>query len=117
MTPSTGWSEIESRVNDFETLLKDIDTLDDKRKRLMKEIYENALLDRQNAYVMFLKMVEITKDASTEHAVHGKTIATYIEKMSRANDQLIKLVELLEKASGKPKEYSADDLYKQILQK
>ena len=88
----------EEKIQDFTCLLDKIESLDDKKKQLWREIYENAITDRQNAYFMFSQLIAITQDKSTEHAVHGKSIATYIERMSRANDQLIKLAELVAKA-------------------
>lgn len=95
---------VEERVNDFSELLKNIKSLDEKKQRLWKEIYENAIVDRQNSYAMFTKLVRIAQDKSTEHAVHGKSIATYIAGMSKANDQLIKLAELVSKAQEKQDE-------------
>jgi hypothetical protein len=97
MTKSTTEYEIsaEEKIKDFSEMLKEIDTVSDKRKKLWREIYENALADRQNAYVLFSTLVEIVEDKSTEHAIHGKMLSTYIERMSKANDQLIKLSELI----------------------
>lgn len=92
---------LSQKVKDFSELLNDIDNVNDKRKRLWKEIYENAVSDRQNSYFMFAKLVKIAQDKTTEHAVHGKTIATFLERMSKANDQLIKLAELVDKANSK----------------
>lgn len=105
------------RVKDFRSLLSQISTLNDKKKKLWVEIYEHAIIDRQNSYMMFLKLSQIAADKSTEHAVHGKTMATYIERMSRANDQLIKLAELVakaEEASEKDEPVNPEELFKRI---
>jgi hypothetical protein len=91
--------EIKTKVKDFKGLLDQIENVSDKRKQLWREIYENAIIDRQNAYAMFGVLSKISADKSTEHAVHGKTMAIYIERMSKANDQLIKLAELIDKAN------------------
>lgn len=88
----------EQKIKDFSELLDQIDSVSDKKKKLWLEIYINALSDRQNAYVLFAKLVDIVEDKSTEHAVHGKTLATYIERMSKANDQLVRLAELIAKS-------------------
>jgi hypothetical protein len=106
--------DIEARIRDFSELLKNIESVSDKKRQLWREVYENAISDRQNAYVMFVKMVEITGKKSTEHAVHGKTIASYIERMSRANDQLIKLAELIAKAEEKSSEIDPEDMFNRI---
>ncbi len=107
---------VEERLRDFSDLLKDINNLSDKKRQLWKEIYENAISDRQNSYVMFAKLVKIAADKSTEHAVHGKTIATYIERMSRANDQLIKLAELIAKADQKNETIDPEDMFSRIIE-
>lgn len=105
---------VEEKIKDFSDLLTQIESLDDKKKQLWKEIYENAISDRQNSYVMFMRLVKIVQDKSTEHAVHGRTIATYIEKMSKSNDQLIKLAELIAKASSQSEEIDPDDMFERI---
>lgn len=92
---------IEERIKDFSELLKNIENLDDKKRALWKEIYENAVSDRQNAYVMFMKLFMLLGDKSTEWAVHGKNVAVFIERMAKANDQLIKLAELVADAERK----------------
>lgn len=101
------------RVKDFSGLLSEIESLSDKKKKLWLEIYENAISDRQSAYAMYATLVQISGDKSSEHAIHGKTIATYIERMSKANDQLIKLAELIADAE-KPGDVDSNDLYAQI---
>jgi hypothetical protein len=105
---------VEEKIRDFGGLLDQIESLTDKKKQLWKEIYENAISDRQNAYVMFAKLVKIAQDKSTEHAVHGKTIATYIERMSRANDQLIKLAELIAKADRADDAIDPEEMFERI---
>jgi hypothetical protein len=108
---------VEEKIRDFGSLLSQIESLSDKKKQLWREIYENAISDRQNSYVMFAKLVKIAHDKSTEHAVHGKTIATYIERMSRANDQLIKLAELIAKADETNESIDPEDMYDRINKK
>lgn len=108
------WKEVSEKVKDFSTLLDQIESLSDKKKRLWKEIYENAVIDRQHAYAVFLELSQIVRGKSTEHAVHGRTIATYIERMSKANDQLIKLAELIARADNSSKEINPDDMFNMI---
>ena len=105
---------VEEKIKDFSGLLNQIESLSDKKRQLWKEIYENAISDRQNSYVMFVKLVKIAQDNSTEHAIHGRTIATYIEKMSKANDQLIRLAELIAKAEKKDDEIDPEEMFKKI---
>ena len=111
-----GVSEIhlEEKVRDFSDLLDQIEGLSDKKKKLWKEIYENAVYDRQNAYTLFVKLVRIVEDKSTEHAVHGKSLSSYIEKMSKANDQLIRLAELVAKAEKTNDDIDPEEMFKKI---
>ena len=105
---------IKERIKDFSSLLNQIESIDDKKKQLWKEIYENAICDRQNAYIMFTKLVMIVQDKSTEHAVHGRAISSYIERMSKANDQLIKLAELVARAEIASETINPEDLFDKI---
>lgn len=105
---------IKDRIKDFNGLLSQIEAINDKKRQLWKEIYENAITDRQNAYVMFTKLFLIVQDKSSEHAVHGKSISAYIERMSKANDQLIRLAELVAKAELVSESISPDDMFDKI---
>lgn len=103
------FDEIKKKIGDFNDLLKTIKNVDDKKKQLWSEIYENAVSDRTNAFIMFSKLVDITKESSNEHAIHGRTMTAYIEKMSKANDQLVKLSELITKATETKAEAGLSD--------
>jgi len=105
---------IKDKIKDFNGLLSQIESINDKKRQLWKEIYENAITDRQNAYIMFTKLVLIVQDKSTEHAVHGRTISSYIERMSKANDQLIRLAELVAKAESVSEKIDPDDMFDKI---
>jgi len=109
--------DIQHKIRDFNDLLSEIDNLTDKKKQLWKEIYENALTDRHHAYTVYMSLINIVGDKSSEHAVHGRSLATFIERMSKANDQLLKLADLISKAESKNDEFDPDDMYKQINKK
>ena len=107
--------DIHDKIKDFSDLLDTIDGVSDKKKKLWKEIYQNAVTDRQNAYVLFTALLDIVQDKSMEHAVHGKNMSTYIEKMSKANDQLIRLAELIAKSESKQQEeIDPEEMFKKI---
>jgi hypothetical protein len=106
---------IEEKIQDFSDLLEQLEGVSDKKKKLWQEIYENAVIDRQNSYVLFTSLSDIVQDKSTEHAIHGKSLATYIERMSKANDQLIRLAELVSKSEVKEdKEIDPEEMFKKI---
>jgi hypothetical protein len=107
----------EKRIKNFSDLLEKIDDVDDKKKQLWREIYENAITDRQNAFVMFVNLSRLAKDNSTEHAVHGRTLATYLERMGKANDQLIKLAELISRSDPSTSVIDPDEMFSKIKKK
>jgi hypothetical protein len=107
-------NEVKEKTKDFSDLLDSIESLGDKKKKLWKEIYENALTDRQNSYAIFLKMCSIVKDQSSEYAIHGKVMATFVERMSKANDQLIRLAELIAKAENASESIDPEDMFNRI---
>lgn len=107
----------EDRIKDFSELLDEIESLNDKKKRLWKEIYEYALSDRQCAYALFIELCRIVKDKSAEYAIHGRTISSFLERMGKSNEQLIRLAELIARAEKKSDEIDPEDLFDQINRK
>lgn len=108
--------DIDKMLKDFSGLLTEIENLSEKKKQLWKEIYENAIRDRQHAYVTLAQLLKISRDKSTELATHGRTIASMLERMSKSNDQLIRLAELIAKAESGNGELSSDDVFDRIRQ-
>ena len=43
----------ENQIRNFSDILDNIDSLEDKKKMLWKEIYENSLEDREKAKMLF----------------------------------------------------------------
>lgn len=114
LTTSDG--DVGERLKDFSGLLNEIDNLTEKKKKLWKEIYENAIRDRQHAYITLAQLLKISRDKSTELATHGRTIAAMLERMSKSNDQLIRLAELIAKAESPKGELTSDDVFDRIRQ-
>lgn len=85
----------------FADLLDSITDVDDRLKLLWKQIYSNALVDRQNAYVMWLDLFQAVAGNAEQHVIHGDHIAKYMERMEKANTQILKLAELVYKAKEK----------------
>lgn len=106
--------EIKQKLKDFSSLLDSIDNLEDKKKSLWREIYQNAITDRDNAYTMFMHLHKLVIDDGTQHAIHGPNIAKYLERMSRANDQLLKLVELIADETKNENTINPDEIFKKI---
>ena len=85
----------------FVELLDSITTIDDRLKLLWKQIYENALIDRRNAYMIWTDLYLTVHGNPEQHVIHGDHLAKYMERMEKANTQLLKLAELVYKAKDK----------------
>ena len=94
-------------LNDFSLLLDSITTIDEKLKMLWKQIYSNSLEDRRNAHLIWLDLYTIVMGNPEQHVVHGDHLSKYLERMEKANTQLLKLAELVYKAKEKQE---ADEL-------
>ena len=89
------YAEGQKSLKEFNELLDSIASTEDKQKSLWRQIYENSVTDRMNSYIIWLDLYRAVHGNPTEHAIHGQNLSRYIERMSKANDQLIKLAELV----------------------
>ena len=108
------FEKTKKKIADFESLLKKIDHADAKKRILWKEIYDNALTDRQNAHILFVEAYTTMTNTSTEHVTLGSTLSKYLERMSKSNEQLLKLADLISKSEAEHNSINADDLFSKI---
>ncbi len=104
----------EDSIKNFADILDSIDSLEDKKKMLWKEIYENALEDREKSKLLFNDAYISMSGGTNEHMNIGSIMAKYIERMSKSNDQILKLAELIAKEEEKSEAISTDDIFSQI---
>ncbi len=104
--------EIESKVSKFSDLLDSLQNTEDKKKLLWKEIYENSLSDRQNASILLTDLLVQTRGNLANHGTYGSILSKYLERMSKSNDQILRLAELI----AKEEETAVDinDIYSKI---
>tara|TARA_B100000282_G_C31493620_1_gene381513 strand:+ start:181 stop:546 length:366 start_codon:yes stop_codon:yes gene_type:complete len=105
---------IEQKTKKFEEMLSELTSSEDKKKLLWKEIYENANLDRQNAYVLFVEAYTQMRTGIAEHAAIGAILSKYLERMNKSNEQLLKLAEIIARAEAENSKIDPDDLFSQI---
>lgn len=108
------FDDLKKKVDDFAKVLQKIEHADAKKKMLWKEIYENAVLDRQNAHILFVEAYTTMATGTTEHATLGSTLSKYLERMNKSNDQMLKLAELITKSENEFNAINSDDLFSQI---
>ena len=101
--------EMKRNVTEFKSLLDSIQTTDGKVKALWRQTYENASTDRKNAYIAFADLYMQVHGNADRHAIHGLTLSKYLERMEKSNTQLLKLVELIDKAKKRDEEEADDD--------
>ena len=106
--------EKEKKVKIFGEILDVLNSTEDKKKALWKEIYENAITDRENAYILFHEAYSSMLNSSTEHISVGPILNKYLERMNKSNDQLLKLAELISKAEQESSKINPDDLFSKI---
>ena len=104
----------DTRVKNFSDLLDALDASDDKKKLLWKEIYQNAIIDRQNAGILFTDAYKSMQPGVTEHVTLGPTLAKYIERMCKSNEQILRLAELIAKAEARTAQIDPEDIFSKI---
>lgn len=104
----------EDQIKNFADILDSIDTLENKKKMLWKEIYENALEDREKAKLLFNDAYISMQGGVNEHMNIGSVMSKYMERMSKSNDQILKLAELISKEEEKSEAISDDDIFNKI---
>jgi hypothetical protein len=106
--------EKENKIKNFADILNNIASIEDKKKMLWKEIYENALEDREKAKILFNDAYISMAGGTNEHMNIGAIMSKYIERMSKSNDQILKLAELIAKEEEKSETISDDDIFGKI---
>ena len=104
----------EDQIKNFADILDNIDSLEDKKKMLWKEIYENSINDREKAKMLFNDAYMSMQGGVNEHMNIGAIMSKYLERMCRSNDQILKLAELIAKEEEKSEQISDDDIFSKI---
>jgi hypothetical protein len=104
----------EKALDKFKDLLESIPTLDDKKKVLWLQIYENATNDRNTASLLFTEVYSQMQGTSTDHTSMGNLLTKYLERMYKSNEQLIKLAELVDKSESDNIQINEDDIFSKI---
>ena len=95
---------LKKKVDAFSEILDQLNSTEEKKKVLWKDIYHNALVDRENAGMLFTDAWSRMGTGSSEHATLGPTLTKYLERMCKSNEQILRLAELISKAEEKEAE-------------
>lgn len=104
----------EVKLEKFSDLLDSLSKTEDKKKLLWKESYQNALDDRENANILLVDLMKVSMNNSTNHLQFGTLMAKYLERMSKSNDQILKLAELIAKEQEELDTVAPDEIFDQI---
>ncbi len=104
--------EKEKKIKRFSDLLDSLESTEDKKKLLWREIYENALNDRDSAGILFTDLLLQSKGNSANHTMFGPIMSKYLERMAKSNDQILRLAELLAKEEQSP--IDVNDIFNKI---
>ena len=104
----------EENIKNFADILDNIESLEDKKKMLWKEIYENAIEDREKSKMLFNDAYISMQGGINEHMNIGAVMSKYIERKSKSNDQILKLAELISKEEEKSEAISEDEIFGKI---
>jgi hypothetical protein len=104
--------EKEKKISKFSELLDSLENTEDKKKLLWKEVYENALVDRENAGILLTDLLFETRGCLANHGTYGSILSKYLERMSKSNDQILRLAEIIAKEENKA--VDINDIYSKI---
>ena len=114
MDLSKEFEKVEKKSEAFSKLLESIEATENKKKLLWKEIYDNAITDRLNAYMLFTGIYTNMGGSLADNISVGPTLSKYLERMNKSNDQLIKLAELIAKEEERSDALDPEDIFKKI---
>jgi len=107
----------EDKIKAFSELLEDLAATKDKKKALWKEIYENAISDRERASILFTEAFKTMSGSSSDHTAIGGTLTKYLERMCKSNDQILQLANLISKAESTDSKIDSEALFSKISQR
>lgn len=104
----------EKQIKEFEKKILEMEASDSPKMSLWIEIYRNAVSDRTCASALFTQAFSQMGSSAADHVTLGTTLVKYLERMSKANEQLLDLSQLIEKDKEKEDVMSAKDIFSQI---
>ena len=107
-------SKREQKIKEFSDLLDGLADTEDKKKLLWRESYQNAIEDRESAAILLNDLLVTIPGNPTSHSTHGGLASKYLERMSKSNDQVLKLAELIAKEEVKSEAINPDDSFNKI---
>jgi hypothetical protein len=106
--------KLEDKIKTFDDLLGKLTSTEDRKKALWKEIYENAISDREKASILFTEAFKTMSGNSSDHVTIGTIMTKYLERMCKSNAQILSLADLISKAEQENLKVDPDDIFSKI---
>lgn len=106
--------KMKKKVSEFSEMLNELSSTEEKKKLLWRQIYENALIDRENASMLFTDAWSRMSVGSSEHVALGSTLTKYLERMSKSNEQILRLAEIINKVQEQESQIDPEDIFSKI---
>lgn len=103
----------QEKIKNFSDLLDTLN-LEDKKKFLWLDVYENAVSDRIKAEILYADVLPLIKTDSQQHILMGNIVSKYLERMEKSNNQILKLAELVQQAQKESDEINPSDIYEAL---
>jgi hypothetical protein len=104
----------QKKIRDFEKLLLEMDSIDPKKAHLWSEIYNNATNDRVCASALFTQAFIQLGQTAADHVSLGTTLVKYLERMTKSNDQLLTLAQIVAKEIERSNTIDTNDIFAKI---
>jgi len=106
--------DVQKKINNFQKILDDMDGVDPKKIHLWLEIYDNACNDRVCASALFAQAFSQLGLSHTDHMTLGPTLVKYLERMTKSNEQLLQLAQLISKEIERTNTIDTDTIFAKI---
>lgn len=88
------------------------------KNKLLDEAIANIRTDREVTSDLLYELRDDILNNKTNHTAAGQTAAKYVETLQRSNEQLVKIIAMMEKKDGnKEQKIDKDSLYDMIKDK
>jgi hypothetical protein len=87
------------------------------KSKLLEEAISNIRTDREVTSDLLYELREDIMQSKTNHTAAGQTAAKYVETLQRSNEQLVKIIAMMEKKETKDTKIDKDSLYDMIKEK
>ena len=87
------------------------------KNRLLEEAIANIRADREVTSDLLYELREDIVHNKTNHTAAGQTAAKYVETLQRSNEQLVKIVTMMDKKEPKEDKIDKNSLYDLIKEK